>query len=206
MDYYDLGFATGTSDLSGARSVEASPTRRKPDLPFDNVVAFPGTSRHASNPADVSLENTGEDGALDIENDLWARDVFLVCDRASTAFETMNGLSDRMQSLTTLNNFKPAFQLAACCDGSDILLALDLDAATNIGDTFIQLSELRQANKSLAVLTMSQSFSRTCVMHRENSDFSDASLRLPASEYEMSVALHFAVTNAFFRTSYDNES
>ncbi|APX10858.1 hypothetical protein [Tateyamaria omphalii] len=189
-------------DVPARPDIIAPDVRRVPS----NIVAFPGNEDdgHSSPSTDPAFTTITD--ALDADNDLWARDVFLVCGRTSKAPETLGALSERMRSLTISDDFDPAFQLATCCDGSEVLLALDLDASSDIKDVFIQLSELRRANRPLAVLTMSRSFTRTCVIHRENSDFSDASVRLPASEYEMSMALHFAVTNAFLRASYDDDS
>ncbi|KIC50896.1 hypothetical protein [Tateyamaria sp. ANG-S1] len=205
MDHYDADYEARASELhvSDAEIVPANQTvgRLKTRARSNNVVAFPTRIDGTLNSGTQHPETADGASTLIESGDLWARDVFLICDDESTARPTMNALADRMNSLTQLNDVASAFQLAGCCDGADIMLALDLDAIPNVANTFIQLSELRQTSRGLAVLTMSQSFSRTCVMHRENPDFSDASVRLPASEYEMSVALHFAVTNAFFRAS-----
>ncbi|WP_223274909.1 hypothetical protein [Tateyamaria sp. syn59] len=196
----DFSTATDTNDTAQSDSTLANA-----ENVWNNILVFPAKDAAEPAPASTHVEVSRATDGFDVDDDLWARDVFLVCATASTAPVTLQALSERMKSLTVSDDFDHAFQLATCCDGADVLLALDLDAAEDIKDVFIRLAELRRSNRPLAVLTMSRSFTRTCVTHRENSDFSDASVRLPASEYEMSMALHFAVTNAFLRTSCDDD-
>ncbi|GGX51608.1 hypothetical protein GCM10007385_20300 [Tateyamaria omphalii] len=115
-------------------------------------------------------------------------------------------LSDSMQSLTILNQqLSSALQLAAHCDGAETLLAVDLDMMPDLEQTIAGLASLRETNNTLAILIMSRSFVQTD-LHPQHSYIADASLRLPATKYETSVALHFAVTNAFFRTTYDSDA
>ncbi|WP_299547252.1 hypothetical protein [uncultured Tateyamaria sp.] len=206
MDY-ESGFGPDNADFSsGYGHEDFSTSTHAPstlDMPRrDNVVTFPGTARQSGHPLRDAPQDVDHRGLLGADSDLWARDVFLICENGSAESSTMTGLSESMQSLTILYQFPSALHLAARCDGSEALLAVNLDMIEDLDDTIEQLSKLRETNSTLAVLIMSRSFAQTD-FHPKRSHIADASLRLPASKYEMSVALHFAVTNAFFRTSYD---
>lgn len=169
----------------------------------NNVVPFPLISERKFGSTGVSDKQLNGAPVPDSGDDLWARDVFVFCQNGSTAPSILGQLSDSMQSLTILNQCPSTLQLAARCDGADTLLAVDLDMIPDIDGTIADLASIRRTNATLAVLIMSRSFVKS-ELHPHHSYIADASLRLPASKYETSVALHYAVTNAFFRTSLDD--
>lgn len=208
MDYYESGFGPDDSDFSSNYSYGAFPkngqtTKRPGARQRSNVVPFPLITQRSEQPENNDSNRPNDAFVPDTGDDLWARDVFLICPNGSPAKSMLTELSDSMQSLTILNQFPTALKLAARCDGSETLLAVDLDVIPDIDGTIADLANLRHANSTLAILIMSRSFVETD-LHPHHSYIADASLRLPASKYETSVALHFAVTNAFFRTCYDD--
>ncbi|WP_299202013.1 hypothetical protein [uncultured Tateyamaria sp.] len=208
MDYYESGFEPDNNDFSSNYSYDAvskngSTTARLDVRPRSNVVPFPLITQRNDQPENNTASGPNDAFAPHTGDDLWARDVFLICPSGSNATSMLTELSDSMQSLTILNQFRSALQLAARCDGSETLLAVDLDMIPDLDGTIADLAKLRHANSTLAILIMSRSFVETD-LHPHHSYIADASLRLPASKYETSVALHFAVTNAFFRTCYDD--
>lgn len=207
MDYYELGFEQDNADFSisdehNVPSAKPSATSALNIATRNNVLAFP-MAKGRERPQSRTVR-AGQDRKVSLgeDSDLWARDVFMVCQQDCIAVSAMTELSGSMQSLTVLDQFSPALQLAARCEGSEALLAIDLDVVTDVNATIAQLSKIRKANCALAVLIMSRTFPKSD-LHPHHSHVADASLRLPASKYEVSVALHFAVTNTFFRTSCD---
>jgi hypothetical protein len=149
------------------------------------------------------LFKTAEAMSAGCGNDLWSREIITICNTGGSIERNLRTMSDshcanHFSSVTFCNDTPQALRYAMICDGSNSLLAIDIDLHSKKDETVSELLSLRKQKPNLAILIMSRAFAYTD-LSSDRTLIADASLKLPATETQLLTALFATAANSLDR-------